>query len=67
MSAAASAPHTVFVQADGLLAEYLCSVELLGLTLERAEHLRRIHSGHRPDDCLVHLAAAVFLIEAADR
>ena len=54
---------TAFVQADGVLAEHLCQVRLLDLTVGRAHELRFLHRFHRPDDCLVHLAAAVFLLD----
>ncbi|MFG3616108.1 hypothetical protein [Nocardia sp. NPDC047654] len=54
--------HKTFVQADGKLAEHMCKVHLLDLTPERAEKLRNIHARHRPDDCLVHLAAAYLLL-----
>jgi hypothetical protein len=40
----------------------MCKVHLLDLTPERAEQLRNIHARHRPDDCLVHLAAAYLLL-----
>ena len=53
----------VFVSADGRLAEFMCQVKLLDLTPERARELRWIHREHRPDDCMVHLAAAVLLAE----
>ncbi|WP_433600375.1 hypothetical protein ACQPXH_00435 [Nocardia sp. CA-135953] len=56
----------VFVAADGQLAERMCRVYLMNLTVERAKQLRQIHREHRPDDCLVHLAVAVFLLEADD-
>ncbi|NKY29553.1 hypothetical protein [Nocardia gamkensis] len=54
--------HKTFVQAEGKLAEHLCNVHLLDLTPERAGQLRNIHAEHRPDDCLVHLAAAYLLL-----
>ncbi|WP_169810426.1 hypothetical protein [Nocardia arthritidis] len=50
------------MQAEGKLAEHLCNVHLLDLTPERAGQLRNIHAEHRPDDCLVHLAAAYLLL-----
>ncbi|MGK8521512.1 hypothetical protein ACRS6B_08115 [Nocardia asteroides] len=54
--------HRTFVQADGKLAEHLCKVHLVDLTPQRAAQLREIHADHRPDDCLVHLAAAYLLL-----
>lgn len=42
----------MFIAADGRLAEYLCHVELLDLTAERAEQLRALHLDHTAD-CLV--------------
>lgn len=51
-----------FVQADGMLAEFMCQVHLLELTPERAEELRYIHRFHRPDECIVHLQAAYLLL-----
>ncbi|WP_405490879.1 hypothetical protein [Nocardia sp. NBC_00511] len=48
----------MFVHADGVLAESLCQVELLGLTARRAEQLRLLHRGHEPDACAV-LAASI--------
>lgn len=48
----------MFVAADGHLAEYLCHVELLDLTIERAAQLRVLHDHHAPDTCRV-LAAAL--------
>ncbi|MGW4090225.1 hypothetical protein [Nocardia sp. NPDC004750] len=55
-------PHRVFVQADGMLAEFMCQVHLLDLTLERARELRYIHRLHRPDECIVHLEASCLLL-----
>ncbi|WP_306359806.1 hypothetical protein [Nocardia sp. CC227C] len=55
-----------FVQADSPLAEHLCQVQLLELTRGGAFELRYAHRHHHPDECLVHLAVAVFLLEAAD-
>ncbi|WP_232236121.1 hypothetical protein [Nocardia sp. BMG51109] len=52
-----------FVQADGPLAEFMCQVRLLELTEARARELRFAHRDHPPDECLVHLAVAVFLLE----
>ncbi len=57
---------TTFVDADGKLAEWLCDVQLLNLTTKRAQQLRRIHQLHRPDDCSVHLAAAVLLLTSIE-
>ncbi|WP_280477456.1 hypothetical protein [Nocardia asiatica] len=54
--------HRTFVQADGILAEHMCKVHLLALTLGRARELRRIHRLHHPDECIVHLEAAYFLL-----
>ncbi|MEU4318280.1 hypothetical protein AB0F85_14285 [Nocardia fluminea] len=58
-------PHAqnMFVAAEGHLAEHMCQVQLLGLTLPRALELRALHSRHRPDDCRVHLQVAVWLWE----
>lgn len=50
-----------FVYADGPLAEVLCDTYLLELTVIRARQLRAIHGTHRPDECFVHLQAAVKL------
>jgi hypothetical protein len=59
--------HRTFVQADGKLAEFMCHVHLLELTLVRARELRYIHRLHRPDECIVHLEAAyLILIEDDD-
>lgn len=52
-----------YIQADGLLAEVLCSAYLLELTAIRAQELRESHGMHRPDECWVHLQAAVKLLE----
>ncbi|MBF6472675.1 MULTISPECIES: hypothetical protein [Nocardia] len=60
-------PDKVFVQADGILAEFMCHAHLLELTVERARELRLIHRFHRPDECIVHLEVAyVLLIEDCD-
>ncbi len=53
-------PH-MFVHADGELAEYLCHVELLGLTRSRAEVLHALHHGCRREDCLVIAATELHL------
>lgn len=55
-----------FVHADGKLAEHMCHVVLIELTLMRASELRRIHREHRPDDCGVHLQAAVYMVERGE-
>ncbi|WP_280329837.1 hypothetical protein [Nocardia wallacei] len=55
-----------FVQADGPLAEHMCQVQLLGLTAGRAYELRFAHRHHHPDECLVHLAVALFLLQLRD-
>ncbi len=52
-----------YVDADGRLAEIWCHAELLNLTVKRARELVHIHACHPPDDCNVHLAAAVMLCE----
>ncbi|MGY1947344.1 hypothetical protein [Nocardia asiatica] len=57
---------TTFVQADGVLAEVMCQVCLLGLTVERARQLLDIHCEHHPDECLVHLEAAYLLMIEGD-
>jgi hypothetical protein len=54
--------HRTFVQADGMLAEFMCQVHLLELTVERAHELRYIHRLHRPDECTVHLESAHLLL-----
>lgn len=54
--------HRTFVQADGKLAEFMCQVHLMDLTVERAWDLRDIHRFHHPDDCIVHLEAAYLLL-----
>ncbi|MBF6235190.1 hypothetical protein [Nocardia farcinica] len=59
--------HKTFVQADGMLAEFMCQVQLLDLTVERARELLYIHRHHPPDECIVHLeAACLLLIEDGD-
>ncbi|AXK87757.1 hypothetical protein SAMN05421776_13216 [Nocardia farcinica] len=59
--------HKTFVQADGMLAEFMCQVQLLDLTVERARELLYIHRHHHPDECIVHLeAACLLLIEDGD-
>lgn len=55
--------HSTFVQADGKLAEVMCQVYLLELTVERARELRWIHREHPPDECIVHLEAAALLLD----
>ncbi len=50
-----------FVHADGVLAEWMCHVHLIELTIARARELREIHCTHPPDDCTVHLEAAYLL------
>ena len=54
--------HRTFVHADGRLAEYICQVHLMELTIERARELRHIHRFHNPDECIVHLEAAYLLL-----
>nr|WP_040753882.1 hypothetical protein [Nocardia transvalensis] len=54
---------STFVQADSHLAEHMCQVRLLELTMGRAFELRIAHRNHPPDECLVHLAVAVFLLD----
>ncbi|WP_280381673.1 hypothetical protein [Nocardia wallacei] len=56
----------VFVQADGMLAEFMCRSHLMELTVERARELQHIHRFHRPDECVVHLEAAYLLLVADD-
>lgn len=58
--------HRTFVQADGMLAEFMCQVHLLELTRERARELRYIHRLHRPDECIVHLEASCLLLVEDD-
>ncbi|WP_327116548.1 hypothetical protein OHB12_04915 [Nocardia sp. NBC_01730] len=41
-----------------------CDVDLMDLTVLRARELRAVHGTHRPDDCWVHLQAAVRLVQA---
>lgn len=53
--------HRTFVQADGKLAEFMCQVYLIELTVERARELMHIHRFHHPDECVVHLEAALLL------
>ncbi|MCX4097395.1 hypothetical protein [Nocardia sp. alder85J] len=55
-------PDRTFVHADGKLAEFMCQVSLLELTVERARVLRHIHRFHHPDECRVHLEAAYLLL-----
>ncbi len=45
-----------------MLAEFMCQVHLLELTVERAQELRYIHRLHRPDECIVHLESAYLLL-----
>ena len=54
--------HRTFVHADGVLAEFMCQVSLMELTVERAHELRHIHRFHHPDECVVHLEAAYLLL-----
>ncbi|WP_231390383.1 hypothetical protein [Nocardia sp. CNY236] len=54
----------VFVQADGRLAELMCEVHLLELTVGRARELRYLHREHPPDECIVHLQTAYRLLIA---
>ncbi|OXR39838.1 hypothetical protein B7C42_08079 [Nocardia cerradoensis] len=61
-----SVPYKTFVHADGKLAEFLCQVYLMELSVERAWQLRHIHRHHHPDECLVHLEAAYLLAIEAD-
>lgn len=58
--------HRTFVQADGKLAEFMCQVSLMELTVERARELRYIHRFHHPDECVVHLEAAYLLLISED-
>ncbi|MBF6238696.1 hypothetical protein IU474_16730 [Nocardia otitidiscaviarum] len=51
----------MFVSADGVLAEFLCHVGLLGLTEPRAVVLHALHRDHRPDECSVVTATEVHL------
>lgn len=45
-----------------MLAESMCQVHLMELSVERAEQLRHIHRFHHPDECVVHMEAAYFLL-----
>ncbi|MFI6958511.1 hypothetical protein ACIBJI_34210 [Nocardia sp. NPDC050408] len=54
--------HRTFVQAEGVLAEYMCQVHLMELTPKRARQLLEIHRYHHPDDCVVHAEAAYLLL-----
>lgn len=58
--------HRTFVQADGKLAEFMCQVSLIELTVERARELRYIHRLHHPDECIVHVEAAYLLLIGED-
>lgn len=51
----------MFVSADGVLAEYLCQVELLDLTEPRAEQLHALHRNHPRGDCRVLAATDLHL------
>ncbi|MBF6465716.1 hypothetical protein IU427_11095 [Nocardia beijingensis] len=62
MNASNHPQHRTFVQAEGMLAEFMCQVHLLELTLERARELRHIHRLHHPDECIVHLEAACLML-----
>lgn len=53
-----------YVHADGPLAQVMCDAYLLELTVARARQLRESHQRHRPDECWVHLQAAVKLLRA---
>ncbi|MQY18073.1 hypothetical protein [Nocardia macrotermitis] len=53
--------HKVFVHADGALAEFMCHVHVIGLTMARARELIDIHRTHLPDECTVHLESAYLL------
>lgn len=66
MSAPDPLPYKTFVQADGKLAEFMCQVYPLELTVERARELRHIHRFHHPDECIVHLEAAYLLLVEGD-
>ncbi|MBF6215183.1 hypothetical protein IU433_30590 [Nocardia puris] len=54
--------HRTFVHADGKLAEFMCQVSLMELTVGRARELQDIHRFHHPDECIVHLEAAYLLL-----
>ncbi|MGW4325476.1 hypothetical protein ACWEKR_06245 [Nocardia sp. NPDC004573] len=54
--------HKTFVQADGAPAEFMCRVQLLALTVQRAGKLLYIHRHHHPDECIVHLEVAYLLL-----
>ncbi|WP_174185342.1 hypothetical protein [Nocardia barduliensis] len=58
--------HSTFVHADGVLAEVMCRVHLLELTVERARQLLQLHCEHHPDECMVHLEAAYLLLIEGD-
>lgn len=58
--------HRTFVHADGKLAEFMCQVHLLELTIERARELRCIHRFHHPEECIVHLESAYLLLVEDD-
>ncbi|KZM71851.1 hypothetical protein [Nocardia terpenica] len=62
MSQSDPLPYKNYVHADGKLAEFMCQVYLMDLTIERARELRHIHRFHHPDECLVHLAATYLLL-----
>ncbi|WP_024803508.1 hypothetical protein [Nocardia sp. BMG51109] len=55
-------PCRHFVYAEGKLAEFMCQASLMELTLPRARELRYLHREHRPDECLVHLETASFVL-----
>jgi len=59
-------PNRTFVQADGKLAEFMCQVHLMDLTAKRARELRHVHRYHHPDQCIVHLEAAAYLLAEDD-
>lgn len=61
MSAPTPTSSHMFVHADGPLAEFLCHVELLGLTPTRAEILHALHDDHPHDACLVVTATELHL------
>ncbi len=58
--------HKTCVPASSLLAEAMCQVYLTDLTVERARELRFVHRYHHPDECLVHLEAAYWLLAEGD-
>lgn len=55
-----------YVHADGVLAEMMCNVRLIGLDYPRAVELLRFHAECVPDECDVFLACATHIADWLD-